>query len=83
MKIRELVQANKDGKTSTTKFWYNIACLSATCILLWYGYAYKLTWEMFGLYLISVGGFSSVSKFLNYRYKTTEEPSNNMIQQGE
>ena len=83
MKIKELVQANCDGKTSTTKFWYNIACLSATLILLWYAWAYKLTWEMFGLYLISVGGFSSVSKFLNYRYKTTEEPSNDMIQQGE
>lgn len=83
MKIKELVQSNKDGKTSTTKFWYNIACLSATLILLWYAWAYKLTWEMFGLYLISVGGFSSVSKFLNYRYKTTEEPSTDMIQQGE
>lgn len=73
MKLKELVQSNREGKTSTTKFWYNIACLSATCILLWYGYAYKLTWEMFGLYLISVGGFSSVSKFLNYKFKATEE----------
>lgn len=82
MKIKELVQANKDGKTSTTKFWYNIACLSATLIVIHYAKEYKLTWEMFGLYLISVGGFSSISKFLNYRFKTTEEP-NNTIQQGE
>jgi len=81
MKVKELVQSNRDGKTSTTKFWYNIACLTATFILLWYGYAYKLTWEMFGLYLISVGGFSSVSKFLNYKFKATEEPS--ITKQGE
>lgn len=83
MKVKELVESNKDGKTSTTKFWYNIACLSATAIVLWYAYNLRLTWEMFGLYLISVGSFSSVSKFLNYRYKATEEPSNDMIQQGE
>lgn len=73
MRIRELIQANKDGKTSTTKFWYNIACVTATFIIIYYTLEYKLTWEMFGIYLISVGGFSSVSKFLNYRFKSDKE----------
>lgn len=74
--IKELVQSNRDGKTSTTKFWYNIACFVAVYVVCWYAYNLRLTWEMFGIFLISVGGFSSLSKFLNLRFKAAEEPSN-------
>jgi len=66
---RQLIASNSSGKISTTKFWYNIACLLATCVVGWYGYHFKLAWEMFGLYLVSVGGFSSLSKYLNSRFQ--------------
>ena len=71
--ISKLITDNRSGKVSTTKFWYNIACTTATFILVWYGYAYKLTWEMFGLYLVGVGSMSSISKFLNLKFQEDQK----------
>lgn len=74
--IKQLVQANKTGKLSTTKFWYNIACIVATLIVLHYSWDFKLTWEMFGLYLGCVGGMATASKWINMkdREERLEEP---------
>lgn len=67
--IKDLAISNRDGRTSTTKFWYNIACATSTAVVIWYAYNLKLDWTIFGLYLGCVGGFSAASKFLAYKYE--------------
>lgn len=63
---------HRDGKGSSKKFWYNIACLTATVVILWT--AYKLPtaegmddWVfiwLFGIYLVTAGGFDVILEVL-------------------
>ena len=65
---QQLVSSNQTDKISTTKFWYNVACGVSTFIVCWYAWHLKLDWEMFMVYLGSVGGFASYSKYVMSRY---------------
>ena len=58
----------RDGKGSSKKWWFNIACLTATIILLWI--CYKDNMEdyafiaLFSIYLTCLGGFEVIPKIL-------------------
>lgn len=64
--IKDLTHRN--GQGSSKKFWYNMACFTATVVMLWI--ASKLPTEfgmddwifvvLFGVYLITVGGFEVI-----------------------
>jgi len=71
--LKQLFTSNQTDKLSTTKFWYNIACLVSTCIVSWYAFNMVLDWEMFLAYLGSVGGFSSYSKYVMSRQDKTKD----------
>jgi len=71
--LKGLFTSNQTDKLSTTKFWYNIACLTSTVMVCWYSYNMVLDWEMFLAYLGSVGGFSSYSKYVMSRRDKQEK----------
>jgi hypothetical protein len=59
---------HRDGKGSSKKLWFNIACLIATIIICWV--AYKDTMEdyafivFYAVYLACIGGFEIIPKLL-------------------
>jgi len=71
--LKQLFTSNQTDKLSTTKFWYNIACLTCTVMVCWYAFNMVLDWEMFLAYLGSVGGFSSYSKYVMSRRDKQEK----------
>lgn len=56
------------GKVSHTKFWGNVAYLTATGIMVVVTYRDKLTWDLFAIYLTVVGGSAIASKLVALRY---------------
>jgi len=71
--VQQLIKSNQSDKISTTKFWYNIACAVSTGVVCWYAWHLKLDWEMFMVYLGSVGGFASYSKYVMSRYNRQQQ----------
>jgi hypothetical protein len=59
---------HRDGKGSSKKLWYNLACVAATVCLLWI--TYKDTFEdwayicLYLIYLACIGGFEVVPKMM-------------------
>lgn len=58
----------RDDKWSSKKLWYNVACLTATIVVL--VMAYRNTMEayayicLYSVYLVTVGGFEVIPKIL-------------------
>lgn len=84
--MRQLITTDS-GRLSLTKFWSFVGCAVSTWCIVYMTLKDKLTWELFVVYLGSVGGFSQVSKWLAYRYRSTDQtgtpdvkPSNEPIE---
>lgn len=72
--INEMIQTS-NGRISNTKVWAFIACAVATWIMIYMTLKDKMSWEMFIAYLVSVGGFSQLSKLMAYRYGGSATPT--------
>lgn len=69
--IKDLI-STPEGKVSHTKFWSNIAYLTATGIMVVTTSRDKMTWDLFVIYLSVVGASTAASKFLALRYGQKE-----------
>lgn len=58
----------RDGKGSSKKLWFNLACLTATITLLWVCYKDNMEdWAFiifYAIYLITVGGFEIILRMM-------------------
>ena len=63
---------HRDGSGSSKKLWYNLACMTATVVLLWCAWAlpsdkgledWAFIW-LFAIYLVTVGGFEVLLKMM-------------------
>lgn len=67
MKFSDLI-LTPQGKVSHTKLWGNIACATATFAIIWQTVKNGITYDILGMYLAIVGGYSTASKFLRLKY---------------
>lgn len=67
LKWKDLI-TSPDGRLSHTKLGANIAGLTATWVIIWYAWELDLTTEMFSVYLLTVGGFNAVGKYLDLKH---------------
>lgn len=72
MKLSDLI-TSPQGKVSHTKLWGNIACATATFAVIWQTVKSGITYDLLGMYLITVGGYSTASKFLRLKYPVESE----------
>lgn len=60
---------HREGKGSGRKFWFNIACCTATAVLLWVTARDTMEDEylicLYSVYLVTVGGFEVIPKMLS------------------
>jgi len=73
LSLKDLL-TGKDGRISHVKLWANVASLTATGVVIWYAWRGSLTWDMFGLYLATVGGYYTVGKYLDLKHGTPSSP---------
>lgn len=79
---------HRNGEPSSKKFWYNIAALVASIVIIWEGYKlptvdgmddWSFIW-LFAIYLITVGGFEVILEMMRLAItwktggKVEEEP---------
>lgn len=59
---------SRDGKASSKKLWFNIACFTSTVIVTWMAYLHCMEdyafIALFSVYLVTVGGFEVIPKML-------------------
>mgnify|MGYP001607906131 CR=1 FL=1 len=71
MKLLKDLISTPEGKVSHTKFWGNIGYLAGTIMILTVTYRDKLTWDLFLIYLATVGGSAQASKLIGLKYGAT------------
>jgi len=57
----------KDGRISHVKMWANVACATASGVIIHQEYKGLLSWDIFALYLGTVGVYS-VGKYLDIKH---------------
>lgn len=71
MKVRDLISDEKTGRTSSTKFWANVANLVMTYIMV--KQAETVGWELLAAYGGIVGGSQIATYFIKLRYRNDRD----------